>query len=137
MALRRNDLIAQPSLGGASVQQRIAGTVAPLVITVENFGDLGMTERLAGIVRQKILLGDVGHVFGFSVLREQMIIGLILVRTNIRRNRLIPFLGVAKERVDIEYYAAKRIDAMPDDLADGILGTANLIHLKEQYTTKL
>src|SRR5262249_49814639 len=39
-----------------SVQQRIARPVAAVVISVENFGDLRMPERLAGVVRQQVLL---------------------------------------------------------------------------------
>src|ERR1700730_9000912 len=69
-----------------------------------------------------------------------MVVGLILVRTSLGGNRLIPFLGIAEERVDIEDYAAKRIDAMPHDLADGIFGIANLVHvayLAQWHTSKL
>src|SRR5215467_2145672 len=88
-----------------------------------------MPERLTGIVRQQILFGHIGNIFGFGVLGEQMVKGLILVWAHLRRNRLIPLLRVAEERIDIEHHAAKRIDAMPHDLADCVFGIADPVHV--------
>ena len=102
--------------------------VATLVVEIEDFGDLRMAHRLAGLVRQQVLLGDIGDIFGFGVFREQMIERLILVRPNLGRNRLVPFLGIVEQRIDVENDPAKRIDAVPHDLADGVFGDSNLVH---------
>ena len=66
----------------------------------------------AGRVRQQILLRDIGDVFGFRVLGEQMIERLILVRAQISRDRQPPFLGVVEDRIDVEDDAAERKDAV-------------------------
>jgi len=87
-----------------------------------------MAHRFAALIRQKILLGDIGDVFGVVVLGEQMIERLILVRTHVGRDRLVPFLGIVENRIDIEYDAAERVEAVPDDLADLVLGVPNLVH---------
>jgi hypothetical protein len=55
-----------------------------------------------------ILLGNIGDVFALSIFREQMIERLILVRSHLGRNRLIPLLGVVEFRIDVEHDAAKR-----------------------------
>jgi hypothetical protein len=57
-----------------------------------------------------------------------MVKRLVLVRANLGGNRLVPFLGIAEERIDIEHYAAKRIDAVPHNLANRIFGNADLVH---------
>src|SRR5712671_104621 len=75
-----------------SVQRRIARPVAAFVVADENLCDLRVSQRLAGIVGQQVLLGYIGDVFGFGVLGEQMVIGLILVGTHLGGNRLVPLL---------------------------------------------
>jgi hypothetical protein len=57
-----------------------------------------------------------------------MVERLILVRPHLGGNRLVPFLGIGKHRIDIEHHAAERIDAVADDLADLILRVANRAH---------
>src|ERR1700733_14908846 len=63
-----------------------------------------------------------------------MIERLILVRTNFRGDRLVPFVGIVEHRIDVEHDAAERIEAVPDDLADLIFGVANLAHGSGQIT---
>src|ERR1700738_3362687 len=63
-----------------SIQRWVAWAIAARFVLDENLGDLRVPDRLAGIVRQQILLGDVGDVFGFRILGEQMIERLVLVR---------------------------------------------------------
>ena len=58
-----------------------------MAVLHENFRHLRMPDRLAAVIRQEILLGDVGDVFGLVVLGEQMIVRLILVRPDFRGNR--------------------------------------------------
>ncbi len=52
--------------------------VAAFAVFDEDFGDLRMPHRVAAIVRQKVLFRDIGDVFGFVVLGEQMIKRLVL-----------------------------------------------------------
>lgn len=118
----------------ASVQNRIARPVAALVVADENLGDLWVPERLAGVVWQQVLLRDVGDVFRLGILGEQMIIGLVLVRAHFLRDRLVPLLGVAEERIDIEHDAPERIDPVPHDLANGVFRVSNFIHVATHYT---
>src|SRR5690242_20708512 len=58
-----------------------------------------------------------------------MIERLVLARTYLGRNRLIPFLGIGKHRVDVEHHAAERIDAVAHDLADLKFCNPDLLHL--------
>src|ERR1700691_3704522 len=95
-----------------------------------------MQHRLAAIIGQKILLGDVGDVFGLIVLSEQMVEGLVLVRTDLRRDRLVPFLGVVEDGIDVEDNAAERKQAVPDYLADLKFGAPKVIH-GDNETTQL
>jgi hypothetical protein len=93
-----------------------------------------MPHRLASIIGQKILLGDVGDVFGLIVLGEQMIERLIFVWADLRRDRLVPFLGVVEDGIDIEDDTAKRKQAVFDHLADLKFGDPELIHGNSETT---
>jgi hypothetical protein len=53
------------SLENALIQRRIAWAIAARFVFHENFRDLRMPDRLARLVRQQILLGNVGDVFRF------------------------------------------------------------------------
>src|ERR1700680_2126823 len=63
-----------------------------------------------------------------------MIERLILVRTDFRGDRFVPFVGIVEHRIDVEHHAAERIEPVPDDLADLIFGAANLAHGGAQIT---
>src|SRR5262245_14773924 len=90
-----------------------------------------MAHWLAGRIRQQVLLRYVGDVFGLRVLREQMVERLVLVRTDLGRDRLVPFLGVVEFGIDVEHDAAEREQAVADHLTDLELGVARLAHVLE------
>jgi invasion protein IalB len=113
---------------GGSVQPAVAGLVAAGVVPLEHFGDVRVADRLAGSVGQQVLLGDVGDVLRFLVLREQVIEGLVLVRPDLGRDRLPPFLGVVEHRVNVENHTAEREQAVLHHLTDIELGVAHLAH---------
>ena len=122
--------IAAPArAGAASIQRRIARPVAARFVLDENLGDLRMPDRLAEFVGQQILLGNVGDVFGFRILGEQMIERLILVRPDILRDRQPPFLGIVEFRIDIENHAPERKNPVADDLSDLKLGGTRFYHV--------
>src|SRR5450432_3824239 len=102
----------------ALIQRRIARAIAARFILDENLGDLRMPDRLSGIIRQEILLGNIRDVFGIRVLREQVVERLILVRTHLFRNRQPPFLGVVEFGINVENHPAERKDPVANDLPD-------------------
>src|SRR5919204_395187 len=110
----------------------MAWPVVSGLVLHEDLGDIRMADRLAGGVRQQVLLGDVGDVFSLRILREQMIERLILARADLRRNRLIPFFSVVEFRVDVEHHTSKRIDAVTHHLTDLELGAAGLAHARTE-----
>src|ERR1700740_328002 len=93
-----------------------------------NRGETGsaLRRRRSG---RRVLLGDGGDVLGLRVLGEQVIERLVLARTPVGRNRLVPFVGVVEFRIDVEDHAAKRIEPVADDLTDLELGDARLTHM--------
>src|SRR5882762_1511611 len=58
------------SRAAKSVHHGVARMIAAVVVALEHFGDLRMPDRLAGVVRQKVLLRHVSDVFAFGVLGE-------------------------------------------------------------------
>jgi hypothetical protein len=112
-----------------SIQRRIARAIAARFVLDENLGDLRVPDRFAGIVRQEILLGDVGDVFGFRILGEQMIERLILVGPVLLGDRQPPFLGIVEDRIDIEDHAPERKDPVTDDLSDLKFGGPRFYHI--------
>src|SRR5258708_913656 len=110
------------------IQRRVARAVAARLVLDENLRDLRMPDRLAGLVRQQVLFGDIGDVFGFRVFREQMIERLILVRPDFLRDRQPPFLGIVEFRIDVEDHAPERKDPVADDLSDLEFGGSRFDH---------
>jgi hypothetical protein len=47
---------------------------------------------------------------------------------------LVPFLGIAEDRIDIEHDAAERKQAVPDHLADLVFSDAELVHGRNEIT---
>ena len=62
--------------------------------------DLWVAQRLVAIIRQKVLLGHISHILRLLVFCEQMVEGLIFVRTDICGNGFPPLFRVAENRVD-------------------------------------
>src|SRR6185437_6872126 len=65
--------------------------------TLEHHIDHRMLDRAVFGIGQQVLLRHIGLVgTALGILRQQMIEGLLLRRPAVRRNRLIPFLGVVE-----------------------------------------
>src|SRR5258708_2705959 len=67
-----------------SIEHGIAPAVAAAVVLDEHLRHLRVAHRLAGRVRQQILLGHIGDVFGLRVLGVQVVVRLILARAPVR-----------------------------------------------------
>ena len=87
-----------------------------------------MADRLAGIVRQQVLLGDIGDVFRIRILREQVIERLVLVGPHLLGDRQPPLLGVVEFRIDVEDHAPEREDPVAHDLSDLEFGGPRFNH---------
>ena len=64
--------------------------------TIEVGSDRRMIDRLVALVRDEVLLADVGDVALLGVLGEQMVEGLVLRRADRFGDRLVPFSLLAK-----------------------------------------
>jgi gamma-glutamyltranspeptidase/glutathione hydrolase len=99
------------------------GSVELVFQRVTAFGELAeqvaqirMIHRLTGVVWDQVLLGNIGHVVGVVVLGQQVVERLTLAGTRALGDRVIPFVGVGKLRVDIEHHTAKRVFLVPHHL---------------------
>ena len=77
-----------------------------------------MIDRTAIAVSQQVLLADIGDVATVTVLREQVIKGLLAMGAHFLGDRFVPFLAIGEDRIDIEHHAAKIEHAMPHDIAN-------------------
>ena len=103
----------------ASARHRAqAEPIATVGGALERLADLGMAHRLAGVVRQEVLLRHVGDVLAVFVFGIEVVERLILGRADFRRNRAPPLLRVVEHRVDVEDHATERIDPVFDHLSD-------------------
>jgi hypothetical protein len=57
-----------------------------------------------------------------------MIERLVFVRPHLSRDRLVPFLGVVEDRIDIEHDAAERKNPVPQNLADLVFRCTRIVH---------
>ena len=84
---------------------------------VEQLIDAGMIDRTADAVTHQILLADIGDISRIVVLGEKMVKRLVACRSDFGRDRLIPFLAIGEDRIDIEDDAAKIEHAVADDIS--------------------
>src|SRR5215469_8085240 len=82
--------------------------------TLEDRIDRRMRDRAVLRIRHEILFRNISLVRpALRVLRKQMIEGLVLRRPPLGGNRVVPFLSIVEDRIDVEDHAAKRIEAVP------------------------
>jgi len=62
-----------------------------------------MADRLSGQILEQILLRHVSNIGCIVILGQQMVVGLILSRADILRNRLIPLFAIAELRIHVKY----------------------------------
>ena len=123
---RRLSLRAGRQAPPNSVTRLAAQRVMAFIKPIEEFVDIWMTNRAVLAVRHQILLAHIGGVVTVRVFRQQMIEWLVLVRTHLWRDRLIPFIGIVEFGIDVDDHAPDRIEAMTNDFADTEFGLSVL-----------
>ena len=91
--------------------------IVTVLEAVEDQRGLRVGHRFAGFVGQQVLFRDIGGVNALLVLGQQVIEGLILLRTDLLGDRAPPFVGVGELGIDVEDNAAERENPVADDLA--------------------
>ena len=102
-----------------------AEMVATRVEALEVGGNCRVVDRLFAFVLDQVLLTDVRDVALLRILREQVIEGLVLRRADLLGNRLIPFVAIGEDGVDVEDHAAKIEQSVLHDIANA---EASLAH---------
>lgn len=109
------------ALSKQSVQMVLVQLRMQLILAVlervKEIGDIGMIDRLARIIRDQILFRNIGDVIAVIIFCQQMVEGLIFAWAAIFGNGLVPLLGIAENRIDVEHDTAKRVFAVADDLS--------------------
>src|SRR3546814_7053941 len=77
-----------------------------------------MVDRLVAVVGHQIALADIGDIARIAVFGEQMVKRLVLGRAQILRDRVVPFVGIGEDGVDVENDAAEIEHAVTHDIAD-------------------
>ena len=91
----------------------------------EHFVDLWIAaHRFARFVGQQVLLRDIGDILRFGVFREQMVERLVFRGPHLGGDLLPPFFRIGEDRIDIVNDAAKRINAVFDNLANAEFSNA-------------
>jgi hypothetical protein len=94
--------------------QRIAATVKGF----EHAGNCRMADRAVIVIWHEVLLADIGDIAILCIFSEQMIKWLIFARAHLGGNRLIPFLAIGEDGINIEDHATKIKHAVAHNIAD-------------------
>lgn len=89
----------------------------------EQIGNIGMFNRLARIIGNKVLFRNVGHIKTLIVFGQQVIKRLVLDRAAFLGNRLVPVFGVGKNGIHVKDHAAKRVFLVTDNLSQMVFCT--------------
>ena len=100
------------------MRQRVAQLVMTRMTLFEVIHDAGVLHRYWIFFHHEVLFRDIGFVAARLVLRQQVIEGLVLVRADLFRDRLVPGFCVGVLRIDIINHPAKTEETVRDDLAD-------------------
>lgn len=92
--------------------------IGAVIQPVEHFFNLRMTQGLAAQIRHEVLFRYVSDIFGFRVFSEQMIKGLIAMRTRFLGNGFIPFFRIREFRIYVEDDPTEGEQPVLDDLTD-------------------
>jgi hypothetical protein len=92
--------------------------IPPVTEVHEYPGNCRMFDRPILFVGHQILLTDISNIAVVRIFREQMIERLILARSNLGWNRIVPFLAIGKDRIDIEDHTAKFKHSVAHHIAD-------------------
>ena len=91
----------------------------------ENARNRGMIYGPVVVIRDQILLADISDIAAVTIFREQMVERLVLCRTHFRWDRIIPFFGIGKDRINVKHDAPEIENAVAHDFADTILCRSN------------
>lgn len=69
-------------------------------------------------IRQKVLLAHIGDVRAVVALCQQVVEWLILMRSDIFRDCLVPFLAIGEDGIDIKDHTAKIEHAMANNITN-------------------
>ena len=100
-----------------------------LLVLFKKLRYLRMTQGLAAIILQEVLLRDVSNVLRLFVLGEQMVERLIFPGTFFLGDGLPPLLGICEFRIYIEYQAAERVESVANNFAHMKLGRSHLLSM--------
>jgi hypothetical protein len=106
------------------VGKTAAQTIASVDEILEQLCHARVVDRAAFAVAEQVLLADLGDVGGMVFFREQVVKRLLALRTDVLGNRLVPFLAVGEDRIDVEHHPAEVEHAVLDDIADAEPGLA-------------
>ena len=87
-------------------------------------------------IRNQILLADIGDITALGILCKQVIKGLILFGANMFGDRLIPFLAIGKNGVDIKDHTAKIKDAVAHHFTNGKTGFGGYGHVGNHWHSR-
>src|SRR3990167_5326999 len=96
----------EPGLPWASVRQAAPQPIAAIAETLEHLVQRRVVNRPGLCIRLEVLLADIGDIAVLVVLGEKVIERLVTRGTDVLGDRLVPFLAVGEDRVDIEDDAA-------------------------------
>jgi hypothetical protein len=96
--------------------------IATVTILPKHCLDLGMVDRAFIIVTHQILLADIGNIGRLTIFGKKVVKRLILARAHFLGDRLIPFIGIVEDRVDIKHDTAKIKKAVADNRTNTKIG---------------
>ncbi len=99
--------------------------VTTVVEIVEHAANRRMFNRAIFIIRNQVLLTDIGDIAAFRIFREEMIKRLITPGPDFGRDRIIPFFAVGKDGINVENDSAKFEQAVADDVSNPEIGARN------------
>ena len=77
-----------------------------------------MVDGFVAIIAHQILLTDIRDIARIGVFGEDMVKRLVLGRAGLFGNRIIPFLAIGEDGIDIEDDTAKIVQPVAHDIAE-------------------
>ena len=80
---------------------------------------IGMRDRARDRIRHQILLADISDIIAVVAFGEQVVERLVAVGPDVFGDRLVPFVAIGEDGVDVEDHAAEVEHAVFHHVADG------------------
>lgn len=106
-----------------------ADCIKSVMQLIKHVSHLRVPHRLSRFIGKQILFRDIRDIFGFRILREQVVEWLVFAGPDLFRNGLPPFFRIREYGIDIKNHTPERKQPVAYHLPNSEFGLLFILHV--------